>query len=282
MEANGLLLRLREHETDGSPAERNISRFVQHDPQRAVSMSARELAAATFSSPSTVVRLCKKLGYAGYKEFQRELLLELALMGDESDIALEDIKQGDDISHIIRKVVKSDIQSIEATSKMMEVEIVERCISMMRDARVVDIFGIGASRLVAHDLAQKLARIDKESHSFQDTHDQILCAENMHADDLAIVFSYSGRTAEMLECARLAHVAGAPVIAVTRMNEESEIALIADCVLGIAASEPIMRSGAMASRMAQMAVVDILYAAYVAEDYERSTDLIRRNYIEKG
>lgn len=282
METNGLLLRLRERETGGSPAERNISRFIQRDPQRVVSMGARELAAATYSSPSTVVRLCKKLGYAGYKEFQRELVFELALLGDESDIALEDIKQDDDIARIVRKVVKSDIQSIEATGKMMEVEAVERCVSMIREARVVDIFGIGASRLVAHDFAQKLVRIDKECHSFDDSHDQILCAKNMHAEDVAVVFSYSGRTAEMLECARLAHVAGAPVIAVTRMDERSELALLSDCVLGVAASEPILRSGAMASRMAQLAVVDVLYAAYVAGDYEHSTDLIKRNYIEKG
>lgn len=282
MEARGLLLRLRERETGGSPAERNISRFVQHDPQRVVSMSARELAVATFSSPSTVVRLCKKLGFVGYKEFQRELLLELALLGDESDIALEDIRQEDDIACIVRKVVKSDMQSIEATSKIVEIDAVERCVALVRGARVVDIFGIGASRLVAHDFAQKLTRIDKECHSFDDSHDQILCAKNMHGDDVAVVFSYSGRTAEMLECARLAHVAGASVVAVTRMGEKSELAMLADCVLGIAASEPIMRSGAMASRMAQLAVVDIIYAAYVAGDYEHATNLIRRNYIEKG
>ena len=52
-------------------------------------------------------------------------------------------------------------------------------------------------------------------------------------------------------------------------------------LLGVAASEPLVRSGAMASRMAQLMVVDALYAAYVASDYERATYVIKQNYIEK-
>lgn len=44
---------------------------------------------------------------------------------------------------------------------------------------------------------------------------------------------------------------------------------------------PWSPSGAMASRMAQLMVVDALYAAYVASDYERATHVIKQNYIEK-
>lgn len=33
--------------------------------------------------------------------------------------------------------------------------------------------------------------------------------------------------------------------------------------------------------MAQLMVVDALYAAYVASDYERATHVIKQNYIEK-
>lgn len=61
----------------------------------------------------------------------------------------------------------------------------------------------------------------------------------------------------------------------------SKLATMADAVLGVAASEPLVRSGAMASRMAQLMVVDALYAAYVASDYERATHVIKQNYIEK-
>ena len=89
--ANGLLLRLRERELSASPAERNVIAYVSAHPHEVVGLSVRGLADVTFSSPSSILRFCKRLGFAGYKEFQRELIAELALLGDKKDIALEDI-----------------------------------------------------------------------------------------------------------------------------------------------------------------------------------------------
>lgn len=282
MKSGSLLLRLGDREAYASASERDISAFIRNDPQAVVGMSVRELASATFTSPSTVLRLCKKLGCAGYKDFQRELLYELALLGDQNDVALEDVSRNDSPEHIMRKVMKSNIRSIEATCRLLDVDTICRCVDLLKGARVVDVFGIGASRLVAHDLVQKLMRIDKECRCFDDTHDQLLCAKNIHADDIAVIFSYSGRTPEMLDCARLIVGRGAKLIAVTRMDSTSVLAQMADVVLGIAASEPIVRSGAMASRMAQLMVVDVLYASYVADDYDCATNAIKRNYIEKS
>lgn len=87
--ANGLLLRLRERELSASPAERNVIAYVSAHPHEVVGLSVRGLADATFSSPSSILRFCKRLGFAGYKEFQRELIAELALLGDKKDVALE-------------------------------------------------------------------------------------------------------------------------------------------------------------------------------------------------
>ena len=84
---SGLLLRLKEQKPYASPSERNIIQFVQADPQRVLSMSIRELAEQTYTSPSTVVRFCRKLGCDGYKGFQRELVYEFAAMGNVQFLA---------------------------------------------------------------------------------------------------------------------------------------------------------------------------------------------------
>ena len=271
--ANGLLLRLRERELSASPAERNVIAYVSAHPHEVVGLSVRGLADVTFSSPSSILRFCKRLGFAGYKEFQRELIAELALLGDKKDVALEDISMDDSVERIVGKVMKSNVRTIEATARTLDYTVLERC--------AVNLFGIGASRLVAHDLAQKLMRVDKECHLYDDWHDQLLCAKNMHEGDMAIAFSYSGLTQEVLDCTAEAQRHNCPVVAVTKVDGSSKLATMADAVLGVAASEPLVRSGAMASRMAQLMVVDALYAAYVASDYERATHVIKQNYIEK-
>lgn len=168
-----------------------------------------------------------------------------------------------------------------AAARTLDYAILERCAAHLKRARAVNLFGIGASRLVAHDLAQKLMRVDKECHLYDDWHDQLLCAKNMHEGDMAIAFSYSGLTQEVLDCTVEAQRHNCPVVAVTKVDGSSKLATMADAVLGVAASEPLVRSGAMASRMAQLMVVDALYAAYVASDYERATHVIKQNYIEK-
>lgn len=246
-----------------------------------VGLSVRGLADVTFSSPSSILRFCKRLGFAGYKEFQRELIAELALLGDKKDVALEDISMDDSVERIVGKVMKSNVRTIEATARTLDYTVLERCSARLKRARAVNLFGIGASRLVAHDLAQKLMRVDKECHLYDDWHDQLLCAKNMHEGDMAIAFSYSGLTQEVLDCTVEAQRHNCPVVAVTKVDGSSKLATMADAVLGVAASEPLVRSGAMASRMAQLMVVDALYAAYVASDYERATHVIKQNYIEK-
>ena len=269
--ANGLLLRLRERELSASSAERNVIAYVSAHPHEVVGLSVRGLADVTFSSPSSILRFCKRLGFAGYKEFQRELIAELALLGDKKDVALEDISMDDSVERIVGKVMKSNVRTIEATARTLDYTVLERCAAYLKRARAVNLFGIGASRLVAHDLAQKLMRVDKECHLYDDWHE----------GDMAIAFSYSGLTQEVLDCTAEAQRHNCPVVAVTKVDGSSKLATMADAVLGVAASEPLVRSGAMASRMAQLMVVDALYAAYVASDYERATHVIKQNYIEK-
>ena len=163
------------------------------------------------------------LGFAGYKEFQRELIAELALLGDKKDVALEDISMDDSVERIVGKVMKSNVRTIEATARTLDYTVLERCAARLKRARAVNLFGIGASRLVAHDLAQKLMRVDKECRLYDDWHDQLLCAKNMHEGDMAIAFSYSGLTQEVLDCTAEAQRHNCPVVAVTKVDGSSSL-----------------------------------------------------------
>lgn len=281
MAAHGLFIRLREQRPYASPSERNIIDYIQAHPREAVSQSSRALAAATFTSASTVMRFCRRLGYDGYRAFIRELMFELAALDEQSDATLEDVDPADDPSVTATKVVRADIQSLEATRRLIDLDALDRCADLIIEAASVAIFGIGASLLVAHDLELKLLRADKPVSVYDDLHSQLLCAKNLHPEDLAIVVSYSGFTDEMIQCASYAQMHGTPVIAITRVGNNAGLARHADELLCVASSEPLMRSGAMGSRMSQLLVVDALFATYVTKDFERCSPLMRRNYTAK-
>lgn len=280
MAARGILMRVHELRQGTSAAMRSIADAIERNPKTVAASSIRDLAQASHTSASTIVRFCRQLGCVGYKEFQRELVYELASIEGNDGLALDGISRGDVTERILRKVLSSDVRSIEATERLLDPDVLDECARALIDCRVVLLFGVGASLLVARDLELKLSRVDKECHCDDDLHTQLLRARNAHADDACVVFSYSGVTPEMLECARLARKRGARIIAVTRAVG-SELADEADWTLGVASTEPLLRSGAMGSRMSQLLVVDALYAVYVTKDYDRSTKTMLRNYDDK-
>lgn len=281
MPIKGLLLGIRELRHSTSPAIRDVAETIERDPRKMINLSVRELAAASRTSASSVIRLCRKLGCEGYREFQRELVYELASMDGINDVALEDIVPEDDVDSVLEKVLRSDVRSMEATARLVDPGVLAECARAIANCRTVNLYGVGASLLAARDMQTKLERVDKVCRIQDDWHGQLLSARNLHADDVAVVFSYSGLTEEMLTVARYAREHGATVIAITRAIG-SELADEADLVLGVASSEPLIRSGAMGSRMSQLLIVDALYATYVIQDYERCSRIMLRNFSEKS
>ena len=277
----GVRLRLEEYRKNASAAECDIIDYILADPDRAVGQSIHKLAVQTYTSASTVVRLCKKLGCNGYKEFQQALIYELAVSDKSNDIAVGGVIAGDTTDVVIEKVTAKNISSLELTRQYIDAQVVDAVVSCMMQARSICLFGMGASLLVARDLQLKLMRLNISCNLCDDYHSQLLYAKNMSREDLSIVVSYSGLTREAIECAWIAKANGAKVVSITRGGIDSELIRRSDYVLGVAETEHIMRSGAMSSRIAQLNVIDALFAAYVNRNYEKSVKRFSSNYIGK-
>lgn len=276
----GLQVRLREVRDSCTRTERNIIDYVRTHPERVAAMSVRELAAATYSSTSSVVRVCKAIGLSGYRELRVALLLEMADSARGARHREGPLTAADCVADVISKVMTNSIQSIEDTERLIDPREVGRVARLIGTSARVLLFGMGSSAHVAQDLCLKLLRLDRTCLLQADAHAQLLLARNAHPDDLAIIFSYSGRTSEMIACLRALKEAGATVVAITRLGP-SPIAAEADICINVAANESLFRSGAMSSRLAQLAIVDILYTAYASQSYERSSELLRRTHIHK-
>ena len=275
-------LHLEEYRQHASSAECDIIDYVLSNFREAAGKSIHELADKTYTSASTVVRLCKKLGCAGYREFQQALVYELAVSDKSNDIAVSGVISGDSTEKVIEKVTSRNIASLELTKQLLEADAIDEGVSLMMEARSICLFGIGASLLVAHDLQLKLMRLNIACNLCDDLHSQLLYAKNTGREDLAIVISYSGLTREMLECAWIVKANGAKLVAITRSGVDSELARRADFVLGVAETEHVLRSGAMSSRIAQLNVIDTLFVAYVNRNYEKSVRRFSSNYIGKS
>lgn len=274
------LVRMREIYDDLSNAEKIIAKHLLNEPTLVMQYTIRELAAKLYVSPATIVRLSKTLGYDGYREFKQAVVYVLALYENNGKKHLSDIGKEDSIKDIAEKVTYNNIQTLEESLNLLDTDVVACCVEHLCKCKNVLLFGMGASLCVAKDASLKFLRVNKSCFVMDDWHSQYLLAQNATPDDFAIIFSYSGETQEMVQCAEQLHVNGTPLLVVTRYAE-STLSAMADYVLYISAKEALFRRGASSSRISQLNIVDILYSAYVSRNYEALLERLNKTAMDK-
>ncbi|MEP7369920.1 MAG: MurR/RpiR family transcriptional regulator [Dermatophilaceae bacterium] len=254
-----LLVRLRALRPSLSPAEDRVAERVLADPRGTASMTISELATAAETSETTVLRFSKRLGLTGYPRLRLALAEESArpraLVPSDTDISA-----ADSIDDVIRKIALANASAVEETAEQLDRDTLAQAAKSIAKAVRVDIYGSGASAVVAADLQQKLHRIGSLAFAWSDPHIALTSSALLGPRDIAIGISYSGTTRETIEAVTRAKATGAGTAAITNFPL-SPLAMAVDLVLTTAARETALRSGATTSRIAALTVVDCLYIA---------------------
>lgn len=267
-----LVLRLRGLRPSLSPAEERVAAQVLRDPRAAASLTISELARAASTSETTVLRFCRRLGLAGYPQLRLALAEEGALPRDRR-APTSDISPKDTLDDVVAKVAFAETAAIEETAEQLDRAVLDAVAARVAGARRVEIYGHGASALVAADLQQKLHRIGRLASATADPHVALAGAAILGPDDVAIAVSHSGETRETIEELEAARAGGAYTVAVTN-HPVAPLARAADAVLTTSAREPTIRAGATASRIAALFVVDCLYLAVAHRDVRASRQAV--------
>jgi DNA-binding MurR/RpiR family transcriptional regulator len=240
-------------------AEQRVAKVVLEDPSSVARRSITEVAMAAKTSETTVTRFCKAIGVGGYPQLRIALAADTARTEAKSSRDLGgDITADDDLASVVSKVSFADARAVEETAEQLDIAELTRVTELLAEATRVDVYGVGASAFVAADLQQKLHRIGRVSFAWSDTHIMLTSAAVLSEGDVAVAISHSGATTDTVEALRVAKEHGATTVAITNFPR-SPIASVADHVLTTAARETTFRSGATASRIAQLTVIDCLF-----------------------
>lgn len=262
----GCCIKIKESLGSLTRKEKQVAEYVLEFPGETAEMSIEELAAASGTSSSCVVRFCKSIGYSGYKEFCRYLTADVS-EADRGSILYEDIRPGDSLESIARNVAMGNMKAIENSAQILDFSQLERAVDALSRAKRIDFYGVGSSGLVALDAHNKFMRINKDVNANADPHVQILSATSLKKGDAAVFISYTGETQDVLTILDVAKKAHPTTIAITRFGKNT-LSESCDISLGISATETLIRSGAMSSRISQLTIVDILYTAVASKNYE--------------
>lgn len=228
------------------------------------SIPLKRIAEESGVSEAMVVKIAKKLGFSGYRDFRTAVYEYSRLPTAEMH---QELSSDDSSAEIVQKVFRTSIQALEETLAILNIEDFDRAADLLYRAGNRDFYGVGGSAQIARDVSHKFLRIGIRTNVFDDSHMMLMSASLLGPDDIAVGFSHSGNTSAVIDAIQLARRNGARTLAITNYNN-SPLAGVADIVLcSTAQGSPLMGENA-AARIAQLNILDALFVAVAQRDYQ--------------
>src|SRR6266700_831128 len=219
-----------------------VGTLLLEDPSLPLRLSITELAERAGTSPATVTRFCRAIGYTGYPALRVGAAAEQGRSSAretwDSDIGRA-FHPGDTATEMMRTLVNAHTVALMSTSERLDPALVGR---------------------VADAVAQS-------------THVDLTSAALLGDSSVAIAFSNTGRTEETIEMLALAKSSGAYAVAVTS-DPASPMAQVADAHLTSHAPGEYLKPDDLSAKHAQLFVIDLLYLLAAQRDFSRTTSLL--------
>ncbi len=249
---------------DIPPAERGIADYILEKPEEIYKLNIKELAARVNVSLPTVFRFTRRLGFQGFKDFKVALIRDISVGLYVSPDAMD----SGSIPGVARGMFENEIANLRETLSNIDYPALRKTVSAIRKARRILLFAVSSSVPIAFDFYWKLCLAGFSCFHHTDVYIQKMTARNATATDLALGVSFSGDTPEVVECLRIARENGARTVCLTSFLN-SAITRQADIRLFTAPVKAVHQKIDIPSRMAQIAILDVIYMLLLLRDGER-------------
>ena len=252
--------------TSLSSREKAVADYILKNPQEIIHLSITEFSENSSVAEATIFRFCKRLGFRGYQAFKIALASEVV---EPIKNIHEEIKEEDKVLTLAEKVFTGHIEAIKDTLNLLDGQVLENIVETLSRATRIDFYGSGGSSAIAMDAYHKFLRTGINCHAHSDGHQQIISAALLGPGQAAIGISHSGSNKDVIEALRIAKANGAATIAITN-HYKSPLTKEADYVLYTTSRETYFRSEALASRLVQLSLIDVLHVAVSVRKQEET------------
>lgn len=234
-------------------SERKVAEAILKDPSAATRYSIAALARAANVSEPTVNRFCRSFSATGFPDFKIRLAQSIAT---GTPYVGQNIEPDDTVAEFADKIMLSTIANLDKSRQSLDHKALASAIDYLIQAKQIHFFGMGGSASVALDAQHKFFRFNIPVTSYDDALMQRMVAAGAQVGDVIVMISYTGRTKESVDIARVARENGATVIGIT--NPESPLAEFCTVVVGVTTPEDTEVYMPMSSRIIHLTVIDIL------------------------
>ncbi|GAA4655792.1 MurR/RpiR family transcriptional regulator [Arthrobacter cryoconiti] len=281
LNAAGVVNRIQAKLPDMPAAMAKIGAFLLEHPHAPLELSILELAGQTKTSPATVTRFCRLLGYAGYVPFRVSVASD-AGRSDARESWKVDIGRAfgpdDSARDVLSTLVNAHTRSLEETAAVMDLALMDKIARRIAMSTHVDIYGIGGSAVMAKELQSRLYRIGINAHHWSEVHAGLTSAAIQDANSVAIGISNTGRTEETIQMLREAGEAGALTVALSN-NPGSPLAESADAAIITSVHEQFLQPDDLSAKHVQLLVLDMIYLLVAQVNFSQTTSKLAASAI---
>ena len=281
-----MLLRERMKEYEFSNSERIVVDFILEKENDIKELSTKEIANATFTSPSILIRIAKKLGYNGWLDLKEDYLKEVDYLHSHFQNIDPNVpfSNADTIIDISNKITALHTEAANDTLSLIQHDTLQKAVQIMRKSQCIKVFGVANILFLAEQFKYNMRHIGKKCIIEKEQDESYFEAGLSNEKDCAILISYSGETLTILKIAKILQDHHVPMIAITSIGENS-LSKYANVTLHISTRERSYSKIAGFSSLESISLIlDILYSCIFSLNYTANfnTKLSLSKSIETG
>lgn len=254
-----------------SPSERIVVDFILDKQELIQNYSTTQIAKETYTSPSILVRISKKLGFNGYNDMKREFVKEVIYLKTNFQglDANTPFFEHDSIMSVASKILQLKQESLKDTFSLIHYDSLQKAINIIKKSQSVKVFTISNLTFQAEEFVHKLRHIGKKSETYSISNTMYQEAVMTSCDDCAICISYSGESGELLDVVENLKNNNVPIISITSIGENT-LSRLSDITLHITTREKsYSKISGFSSLESISLILDILYSCYFKTDYDK-------------
>ena len=251
-----LLHKIRQEMPKMAAAERRVAEVVNARPNDVIHLSMAVLAKDCGVSDPTIIRFCRRFGFEGYQDFKVNLAQNLV---PSAPFHYDKITADDSVENIVRKTCENSLSAIQRALEDLVPAQIEAGAKAIHAANWLAIYATGISEVTAIDAEHKFQRLGFRCSAILGEKRQRTQAGFARPGELALIFSQSGATRQMVEVAKTTRQQGGTVLSITA--GETPLAAVSDHVIAVTPYDHTELLTPLASRLNHHLVVNMLVTA---------------------
>ena len=280
------VIQLLKQNADFTETENRIASFILTNLEKIPNLTITELATATYTSHSAIIRLSQKLHFAGYREFKNALIKAALLKTNQeqqidNNFPFNERSTDKDITETLANLTQN---TIAETVAQLDMTAFSKICACLLKANNIMIYGQGDSQIVARSFQNKLVKINKVAIIPEEYREEAWNTTNLTVEDCAIFITYGGRMKHYSKIMEYLKSQRIPTVLLTGNPKTSLLKFAKYSLITDNNELDYAKISPFSSQIGFNFLLNCIYAGMFKRNFQKNIDILsnRQKIIQKG